>query len=520
METLFYITGLFLLLLTINILQLKFSKPGSDHYIHFAYINSIRNNKNKFINKVNSFINDDDFPDPQLYHWLLSFLPEHFLIRNYKLLGLFINVSSFFFFIGFIYLLFPFLAPTLSLDFDKFLLYTTIFYIITPFEYFSWNAKNVGLSARGFGLLFGNLFVYALTLYFLSGNIVFLLFSIFFSYIILLSSQFSFQFVFFFTLITSFIFRDIYVFTIPFIATTIFILTFPKWSKIFFARQWEYKKLYYKLFSYKFGLKFRYSIWRDFFYDFWIAIYKRGVLRGIEYIYRNPVIEVIIGFPALTLVTLTYFFKKGNIFNQGFSTIAILILSSLLIFLFTSFRKTRFLGEPQRYIEFVFPLISILPLFFASFYLFVFIIIISLVTITFESFVIKLISRKQGGGVTTVEKTIKLLHCFNSIVNDKEEIRIISNNLEVLKYFADKNFKILNINVTSAYTGGIHFNEIFPDSYGVFSIDVLSNLVQHYKINWFILDQNLISKELLEKQFQLPIKEKCSIYHYTIYKLC
>ena len=65
---------LLVLLIIINIYQLKTSTPGSDHYAHFGIINSIKENKHRFTTKVNTYINEDDNPDPQLYHLLLSLI--------------------------------------------------------------------------------------------------------------------------------------------------------------------------------------------------------------------------------------------------------------------------------------------------------------------------------------------------------------------------------------------------------------------------------------------------------------
>jgi hypothetical protein len=509
---------LFGFLLLINLFQLKFSLPGSDHYIHFGYINSIIKNKNKFITRVKTFINDDDFPDPQLYHWLLSFLPSSILNHYYRYFGLVFNFLSLAFFIIFLNQLSPYLR--LNIDYNYYLLICGTIYILTPFEYFTWNAKNVGLSARGFGLMFGHLFVFSITLYAFSGIQLYWIGAIFLGYVILLSSQFAFQFVFFFCLIFSIIIKDFSIALIPVVSTALFLLSFPKWSRVFFQRQWNYKKMYFKVLSKRFGLKARYSIWRDFVYDFWKVMKRRGVVRGLEYIYRNPVIETIVGFPTLIVFACAYFFNQDQPLISSSNTILYqIVATAFIIFVLTSFRPTRFLGEPQRYIEFVFPVICVLAASLGNHFLLIAIIVPSVAIIFFELVGIKMLARRKGGGTTTHEKTLELLQVFNSF-DTKNENKVASNNSDVLKYFAENDFRILNINVTKEFTGGLHFNEIFPEKYGNMSLEALLYLSNHYQVNWLILDQNLSSKSRFESKAGMTYLEIKTIHHYTIYRRC
>lgn len=512
-------TYLLILLILINVYQLKTSTPGSDHYIHFGYINSIKENKNRFITKVNTFINEDEFPDPQLYHWLLSLIPSKFLYKYYNFFGLIFNVLSFAFFGKFLSLVYPKLS--IQTDLNTFILLSGLIYILTPFQFFSWNAKSVGLSARGFGVMLGHLFIYGVTLYLLSNNVEYLLFSLIISYIILLSSQFSFQFILFFSFLASILFLNIYIFLIPYVSILLFIITFPKWSKVFFKRQKKYKWMYYSVFSRKFGLKMRYSIWRDFVYDFFIIIKERGVVRGLEYIYRNPVIELFLGFPFIVLVFL-HLFSVDFTFSYPKEIITLTVLIAVGIFIITSFRKTRFLGEPQRYIEFIFPIISISAVIYSTSTAVITIyLILSVVIIVFELIIISFVAKKNGKGLTTPQKNLELLSLVKNN-NFKANNRIISNNFEALKYFADKDYKILNVSIQETHTNGIHFDEIFPDSYGILSIDVMIYFVEKTNIGWIILDTNYTNEnefiKLADSKFN--IEKINSIFNYIIYKVC
>jgi hypothetical protein len=509
---------LLILLIAINFYQLKTSKPGSDHYIHFGYINSIKDNKHRFVTKINTFINEDDFPDPQLYHWMLSLIPSNFLYKYYKFLGLIFNILSFIFFGIFLNLIYPELEITI--DFNMFVLISGLVYILTPFQFFSWNAKSVGLSARGFGVMLGHLFIYCITLYLLTEDFSYLYFSLIFCYAILLSSQFCFQFILFFTFIASILFFDIYIFILPYLSILFFLITFPNWSKVFFIRQRKYKWMYYSILSKKFGLKLRYSIYRDFIYDFFIELKKRGAVRGFEYIYRNPIMELFLGFPFIVLFFLYGFNPIVNL-NSPNNIISSIVFISVCIFIITSFRKTRFLGEPQRYIEFVFPIISILAAIYStSITTIIVVLVFSIMIIIFELVIIKLMAKRNGKGLTTMDKILKLLSSFkrSGVVNN----RLISNNFDVLKCFADKDYKIFNVSILESHTSGLHFDEIFPDNYGLLSIDVMIHFVKSSSIDWIILDTNITSKiEFIElTQNKIKVEHNNSIFNYAIYKVC
>jgi len=272
--------------------------------------------------------------------------------------------------------------------------------------------------------------------------------------------------------------------------------------------------------SKKFGLKLRYSIYRDFINDFFIEFRKRGAVRGFEYIYRNPIIELLLGFPFIVLYFL-YGFKQTVYIYMPNDIISSIVFISLCIFIITSFRNTRFLGEPQRYIEFVLPIISILPVMYsASIKTIIVVLVFSIMIIIFELAVIRLLAKRNGGGLTTQDKILKLLSSFKTrgCVNN----RLISNNFDVLKCFADKDYKIFNVSILESHTSGLHFDEIFPEKFGPLSIDVMIHFVKSSSIDWIILDTNITSEiEFVEStQNKIKVEHNYSVFNYSIYKIC
>ena len=278
--------------------------------------------------------------------------------------------------------------------------------------------------------------------------------------------------------------------------------------------------MYYSILSKKFGLKLRYSIYRDFINDFFIEFKKKGAVRGFEYIYRNPIIELFLGFPFIVLFFLYGFNSIVNPITPN-NIISSIVFISVCVFIITSFRKTRFLGEPQRYIEFVFPIISILAAIYSTSITTIIVVLVSsIMIIIFELVIIKLMAKRNGKGLSTQDKILKLLSFFNRIgvVNN----RLISNNFDVLKCFADKDYKIFNVSILESHTSGLHFDEIFPDNYGILSIDVMIHFVKSSNIDWIILDTNITSEiEFVElTQNKIKVEHNNSIFNYAIYKVC
>lgn len=518
-----WIIILFLVSVMLTAIQQRFLSAGSDHYIHLAYIDSIRANNHRFITKVDSFINEDDFPDPQLYHWILSFFPRQFVVSKCGYFNQLINCIMLGSFFVFCYYLHPYLATSLTVT--QFTRNAGLIFVFTPFYFYRWNAKNVGLSARGLGLLLGQLFLSALCLYLLNDNPVFLLISLLFAFLGLLSSQFAFQMVIFFSVIASIVFSQYVLAIVPLLAILISLLLLRTKAIIFFKRQFQYKKVYHKLFAPKFLFTARYSIWRDFIRDFWRCFYDKNLLRSFEYIYRNPVISILVGIPSLTVaifLCLSEFSNSKQLFLiLPLTHLCTILIIGLLIFLITSFRPTRFLGEPERYLEFFVPFSTVLAtvLIGNNSSILMSIFLISLSVIFIEIFLIEYLATKERG--ISIQKQVSKLVLYLDKFAPPHLNRVLSNNYEILKYFAGKRYKILNANVTSEFTGPFHYNDLFPDKHGRISKELISEVIEKFGINWFVLDTNLLSKsDLLRKTNPSTFREIIQVDNLTLFKIC
>ena len=325
---------------------------GSDHFIHLSILEKIKSNGFKYGVKKISGYNEENSTYPILFHYILACFFYKTAINNPNRIGFVITIISIFFFN-------LFLSHIIGLADWIFILKANIVFLIFPFSYIYWNAKNMGLTARGFGLLIGQIFTYCLVFYLKGeGSIAWIIMMTVFSFTALLGSQFAFQYIFFISLVTSLFVSQVQLLIPVLISLIMFRLLLPKFSKEFFRGQYNHKRNYALYLAPIYILKTRPSIYRDFIYDFWIKLrqLKKEKVKTLYYIYSNPVFELIYGFPFLWVFVFYYLTEEPLI---QLNTFNLVIGSSLSIFFLISLRPFRFLGEPQRYVEFVIPLISI-----------------------------------------------------------------------------------------------------------------------------------------------------------------
>ena len=199
----------------------------------------------------------------------------------------------------------------------------------------------MGISPRQFGLTLGRIFTFLVIIYSIHGTIYYLIFIICLYIIIILSSQFTFQYTSLIILIFSFI-TGIYelLLVIPISIISLLIFDFSFFRR-YFVGQFCHKYNFCFYVS-KYYFKDRNSIYKDFFYNFWIYIFSKPLSKSLMYIKNNPLIEVIYGFPFLIFLIYEYNYDSLNI-----SYIEILIICTILIFVLTSFKHTRFLENSK-----------------------------------------------------------------------------------------------------------------------------------------------------------------------------
>jgi len=479
---------------------------GSDHALHINLIHRIKINRNKFVEDRLFFVNEKHPCYPQLFHWILSFFSENIYRKNYKNIGVFIKAIEILAFNVFLYYLYR------TIGFEEIIfLNANLVFNTFPFSYTIWNSKNTGLSARGIGLVSGQVYLYLIIMYIFSESLWVLLGIFVIVFVIMLISQITMQFILLSLPLLVVFFQIPEIAIMPILALILFYFLMPKVAKNYILGQFNHKRNYALFMSKIFILKQRPSIYRDFFYDFWVNI-KKDKKRGLLYVFRNPIIEILYGFIFLWFVI---YFSLTSGYTGIYNNIFLLIIISLAIFFMTSFRFSRFLGEPQRYIEFVIPMISILFSISYNWQFGLIILFLAILIIIIPNYIINRNLEYKNRSSNRDD----LLQFLNKNSSQKNKI-CISNDNELLKFILGLGYDICRPDYSMYYkTKSSFFNLFYDSQMEKISPLALKEYYEQFKPDFLILNNNIYPFDKLENSAAIinwKILKKVGIY--SVYK--
>ena len=381
-----------------------------------------------------------------------------------------------------------------SLD-DFFILKCNIIINLYPITNTVWNAKNNGLSTRSFGIMLVELYIYLLTYYAFYGNQGLIIFLIFISFIILLSSQFASQFIILMAPLFSYL-VGFEIILIPIFSFLIYYILFPKVFISFIKAQYNHKRNYF-LFIAKNGiLKERPSIYLDFILMFWTKLLsKENKFKVLYYISKNPIIEVIYGIPYLIYILCFFGFENSFFSDNNYLMLMFcLVTCGIIVFFLTSFKKTRFLGEPQRYLEFFIPLITILFSILAPFDYFLFFILYSIsIIILYYYFV------RKAGYFNESNKYLDASDRITSMFKSNE--LFISNDTELLRFLHLYSLDVIYPSITSWYKNYKEYEKLIYKSNSKHnSLYFLETIYEGYNPDVLILNSNIYDYNYLKEK--------------------
>jgi hypothetical protein len=326
-----------------------------DHYYHLLAADEIRRNNFKLPERHSKFLIYNKFI---AYPYFLHLVFSHFTKKCLETYSRFqsaiydsLQVVIIFFFVKY------FIANTITIA-PHYLPYLCILsYAIYPIFFKIGDSRNITLNARPAGELFFNISFLALFLFLLSGNIFFLLGSVLFGALIFLSSKFGAQAYVFISIITGILSLNIFYVLLPFVSFLLAILISKgKYLKVLNGH------ITHSYFIYKIrgnpGIDCA-LIWKV------LKQFKNAPIKAIEELYKFPLISILIHSPFY--IFLFYFILSDRSFIHLHKEYKILIawaIAGFITMIITSFRKTKFLGEADRYgLYCVFPLVVIVPVF-------------------------------------------------------------------------------------------------------------------------------------------------------------
>ncbi len=494
-----------ILLVTFQIilLLLFFAKVSmaSDQSIHILFIDLIRKNKHRLISVCDSFLIQNKMTYPQFVHWFFSFVPKHRVGTVTSCLPFIFSTISLVLFIFFVVgLSSDLLSDQISLE--KLLFLSGLLFISTPFTYNINSAKNVGISARGFGLFLGQLYTYSLVLYLLHHSTIYLWIAAISALFIFMSSQFASQYILFSTLLLAIFYQSLTIF-IPLVGSVIsYFIISPKIASQFFSGNFGHKKFYYKYLAERLLFTYRESVWKDIFWEIWKLLFTRNKPKGggtkFMYIYNNPAIVLIFSLPlTIPVVYYTLVHSADSAQHRLITLLGIPVVASLVLFVLFSFRKTRFLGEPERYVEFIIGFTSVITviLFHSQIVIIYCLICYQVACVLAQAFIAK---------YRTKIKMKSLVDGLNSVNNSiatnftaSEEIRLLSNNTEIMRVLTDSTKKVFYGSLYSEWYGKFHYAELYH-TFDRMKDEMILPVILGHKINCFVLDINFFSSTEFE----------------------
>lgn len=350
-ETTLAIVGIAIISFAFSALQSRLSAGiGSDSPVHLLLIRALRENGHRLFDRIPGLINDTKCGAFPLYsHWMLSFLPKSGLISAERYLNPLVNA---------VHVLVMGVALSLILGTGPASSATIVgmvaLFALTPQLFHVLSARNFGFSSRGIGLLLLTLFFFAA--YAVEADLrsipawaglvaaAWLIwgFSTFGAQALCLTSLI--------LLATGHWCASIG----AVLGLVFFIVLHPRYSLAYLKYTGRYIASYRTELAEVYILARRHSIWRDLVRDIWIRI-RQDTIAGLRYAYENSVIIAVALTPLTLIAAMSAILGWNAAAHPLIDYAADVALAGAVAFFATSFRPTRFLGEPERYLEAVTP---------------------------------------------------------------------------------------------------------------------------------------------------------------------
>lgn len=326
------------------------AKVGTDHAIHAFLIRAINANGRRLFVRIPRLLNNAYCAALPLYlHWCFAHFRPSAMYWAERLLNPVVNMAH--------TLLFGVLAAMVAAGAgwgSGFVMLATALFALTPQFYHALSARTFGLSARGIGL-------FLLTGFLLTGYWVgqaasigpqwALLIAL--GYLIWAFSTFGAQALVIISLLLLLLTGRAVPAAGMVLGLALFIVLHPRYSLGYLRHTLRFVHSYAVELAPIYILNRRYSIWRDLVWDIWAAL-RQNPAKGLRYAYENSVL-VVAGLNPFLVVTIAAL-VAGSTPDHGLLAFASdVALSGAAATFLTSFRKTRFLGEPERYAEAVTP---------------------------------------------------------------------------------------------------------------------------------------------------------------------
>jgi hypothetical protein len=326
------------------------ARVGSDHPVHVFLTRNIRAGGYRLFERIPRLLNTCYCAAVPLYmHWIVSHFRSAAVYWCERLLNPTVNTLH-----VAVFALMALMAARLEglpLGYGGL---ATCCFALTPQFYHALSARNFGLSSRGTGLVLLTLFF--LTAYLVQSGVepalawpaLALL-----GWLVWGFSTFAQQALCIISLLLVGVSRNYVALAGAILGLALFVILHPRYSLSYLKYTLRFIRAYRRELAPIYILAARHSIWRDIVWDIWARV-SRGVRDAARYAYGNSLLVVLLLNPLVVLACWATL--SGALPQHGFIAYAgAVALAGTLAMLLTSFRATRFLGEPERYVEAITP---------------------------------------------------------------------------------------------------------------------------------------------------------------------
>lgn len=400
------------------------------------------------------------------------------------------------------------------------LLFTALFIKVSGGDHYYWllafpflrllisnEGRSSHFSERAYGVFWGNVFLGSMIGFYLYGDLVWLFFTVASFFVFSVSSKFAWQATFFITLLLS-AFEQTWFFV------AVYFLCFSAAS--LFSRGYSYKVLKGTIrhsFFYKTYLSQRYFGLPNHYHKFFSAFGRTGIRHKIMLVMTNSVFKLFSDNPLnLAILFLILSGAEWSVFYSW-------AMTGMVLLLLISLETFKFLGEPERYLEFSFiPVFVILSLADIPYFI-VAMVVIGVFSIYLLHLYLFISAYRQKQNATP--DMIDIIGFFEETY-DKTLLTIPLRLSFLMGYFSDTNRFVTYFSNIAPGKLGKEYRELIPDLYPYPGRN-LDRYIKKYDIDYIVLDKgriNLLNDHHKETYYSFDAYEL--IYEndsYIVYKV-
>lgn len=464
------------------------SRVGSDHPVHVLLRDGIRRNGGRLFITVPRLLNVVHCAALPLYlHWVLARLPVGLIPRSERLLNPLLNAVHAAGVTVIAWMALP-SGPGASVHPG----HVAVIFAMTPQFFHALSARNFGLSARGTGLLLLTAFLAAAQLatstpsaWLVMAMLAWQLwgFSTFAAQAMVLLGV---------LLLAMGIWQPA---AGVLLGLVLFVALHPRYSLSYLKHTLRFMHAYARDMAAIYVLQRRPSIWRDLVFDLWRKPAEVGVKKAFLYAYENSVLVLVLLNPLALVAAWHWVDSPAREPWEAFA--GAVSFAGLAAMLLTSFRQTRFLGEPERYVEAVTPWISLSGTLwvgqrFGVSGVWALAAAFALINAA-QVFASWLLMRHVKG---TGDELGAIASAAAQALGD--EVRFCSNNEQLTKLLMDRPWQFACFIAVGQDYAGMTANEAFS-RFPFLRLQACERVVQTYRVNCLLLD-----RDVFDGVFEVP----------------